>query len=64
MEITIETTRVFIAGGESSQRRAWCERCGARAHLVTVEQAATGAALTACSNQFKSAHLAVLSNRQ
>ena len=39
-EITIETTRVFVAGGGGSQVRAWCERCGDEARMVTVDQAA------------------------
>ncbi len=45
MEITVETTRLFIASGESSQVRAWCEKCGAQARMITVDQAATVAGM-------------------
>ena len=39
-ELIIETTRVFVAGGGSSQVRTWCERCGGEAPMVAVDQAA------------------------
>lgn len=41
MEITIETTRVFLAGGRNSRIRAACEICGGEALMVLVDQAAT-----------------------
>jgi hypothetical protein len=41
MEITIETTRIFVTGGVSSQVRAWCARCDLPVHMITLEQAAT-----------------------
>jgi hypothetical protein len=42
MEITIETTRVFVSGG-NSWIRAGCEICGGQALMIPVDEAATAA---------------------
>ena len=39
LEITIETTRVFVAGGSGSQAREWCGSCGGQFQMLTMEQA-------------------------
>ena len=46
MEINIETIRVFVAGVGNGQPRTGCGRCGERARMVTVDEAAVVAGMS------------------
>ena len=47
IEITVETQRVTLVNRRSVAATAWCERCGARSLLVSAEEAARLAGVTA-----------------